>query len=117
MALRPIDLQSMFNNATEVARITQMRNDTQNLYQGQFALQLKTEEERKQNEVQKTEKQDKEGAKIRDESKRNQAKENDDNNKKKKKNLMNKEIYKKNLANTKKDNTLYKQGKLIDIRI
>ncbi len=53
MALRPVDLQNIINTSVEVAKVTQTRNDTPNMHQGQFAIQLQKEAERKKEQIQK----------------------------------------------------------------
>ncbi len=76
MALRPVDLQNIINTSVEVAKVTQTRNDTPNMHQGQFAIQLQKEAERKKEQIQKGQGTEKEETKIKDEGRRkNQGKE------------------------------------------
>ncbi len=70
MALRPVDLQNIINTSIEVAKVAQTRNDTPNMHQGEFAIQLQKEAEEKKEQVQKGQGHNAEETKVKDERER-----------------------------------------------
>ncbi len=75
MSLRPIDLQNIINTSIEVAKVAQTRNDTPNLQQGQFAIQLQKEADRKKEQIQKGQGNDSQETKVKDEGERRRGQE------------------------------------------
>ena len=110
MAIRPVDLQNIINASVEVAKVSQTRNDTFNMHQGQFAIQLQKDAEKKQEQVQKGEGTKEESTKIKDEEKQRERR----NFGKKEKKEKKKELTKKHIVNLEKDKKDYHH---IDIKV
>ncbi len=111
MALRPIDLQNIINASVEVAKVAQTRNDTPNLQQGQFAIQLQREADRKKEQIQKGEGNDAQETKIKDEHQRRRGSEREPQKRKRE------PLVKEEKEKTKKVLLVKKEVKHIDIKI